>query len=53
MEEADREGCSSKVIFERPYIDSDFILYTPLILCISREIGSVMSRSTSAGSAPG
>ncbi len=39
---ADSDGCSSNVIFESPYMDSDFILYTPLILCISREIGSVI-----------
>ena len=32
MELADKEGCNSNVIFESPYIDSDFILYTPLIL---------------------
>ena len=32
MELAANEGCSSNVILESPYIDSDLILYTPLIL---------------------
>ena len=53
IDAAESDGCSSNVILESPYMDSDLILYTPLMLCISREMGSVMSRSTSAGSAPG
>ena len=53
MRSARIEGDSSMVIFESPYCDSETILWTSRIDCISRSMGSVMSISTSSGEAPG